>query len=79
MVLYTEAFLMPDSGCTGEAAEYAQQAVKAIQAALGKDHPALVSFWEAVANLREKVSDCATVDTNVHPVGESVSERFCEG
>lgn len=39
-----------------EAAEYAEKAVKAIQGALGQDHPALESFWEAVAKLHEKVS-----------------------
>ena len=39
-----------------EAAQYAEQAVKAIQGALGQDHPALESFWEAVANLRQKVN-----------------------
>ena len=38
-----------------EAAGYAEQAVKAIQGALGQDHPALESFWDAVANLHEKV------------------------
>ena len=67
---------MPDHGCTGEAAEYAQQAVKAIQAALGKDHPALISFWEAVASLQEKVSVCATVDADIYRVNEAVSETL---
>lgn len=37
-----------------EAAEYAEKAVKAIQGALGQDHPALESFWEAAASLHEK-------------------------
>ena len=35
--------------------------MKAIQGALGQDHPAMESFWEAVANLREKVNHAVGV------------------
>ena len=39
----------------GEAAEYAQKSVKALGGMLGKDHPALESFWQAAAGLLQKV------------------------
>jgi len=39
----------------GEAAEYAQKSVKALGGMLGKDHPALESFWQAAADLLQKV------------------------
>ncbi|KAL0041673.1 hypothetical protein WJX79_000444 [Trebouxia sp. C0005] len=43
----------------GEAAEYAQKSVKALGEMLGKDHPALESFWQAVADLLQKAGDKA--------------------
>ncbi|DBA83627.1 hypothetical protein WJX77_005721 [Trebouxia sp. C0004] len=41
----------------GEAAEYAQKSVKALGGTLGKDHPALESFWQAAADLLQKAGD----------------------
>ncbi len=42
----------------GEAAEYAHKSVKALGGVLGKDHPALEPFWQAAADLWQKVRLC---------------------